>query len=539
MPQGDKRLVFNVRERLVSDDLNRLQAVDAAEQAARLRGFHNDAVGDWYSAGGLQTPITSSSPSLSGDVYGGLMVQPDNAGYYLIQPGVAGFLDPTGVGLEDNPYRLINDPGVQTPAALPFTSNAGGGSPRWDVVECQPVDTVISQESRFIFNPATGIASSILVDKVKAGRLTYRVRTGTVGGGFPGVATGWMPLAVICAPAGSSSLLTSDVWDVRPLVRERVRSNPVDGGTGVGFAPIRQAEYRFRLAASATANLWIGSAESTFNGYQAGGILERSTPSTLAQFGSTGVAGGRSGLVNVDLADNLSPGFALGANANVYLYALFPAMLPRWQRYSQAPVGTGRVPNGPRGILVASTTQANAAGIVTGLPLPAAASFGASTSNGCLLAAARCDGSSVLQPASANAAEHFTSSALFAGTIATNVVDFDFPINTYFPLSARRVLVSVTATTNNSTGVVAPGLTGQLMMGSEVLATFITTLVPGVVGSPCYLSWQCWAPCLPRANPTNPTLPGTMRLRFTLTSPGISMSAANLFVLAWSSSDRA
>ena len=538
MAQGDKRLYFNVRERFVSDDMNRLQAIEAAERAARLRGLHNDVLGDWYGAGGLQTPVVSSSPSLVGDVYGGLMVQPDNAGYFLVQPGVAGFLDPAGVGADDNAYRVVNDPGQQTPAVLTFTSNGGGGSPRWDVIECQPVDTVTAQESRYIFNPATGIASSQLVDKVKAGRLTYRVRLGVVGSGFPGLAAGWMPLAVCCAPAGSTSLLTSDVWDVRPLVRERVRYLPVDAATGVGYGPIVQSEYRFRDAATATANQWIGTSEASFNGYQAGGRLERSTPSTLAQFGGTGVTGGRAGLFNADLADNQSA-YTLAANARLNLVAIFPSLLPRWQRYSQVAVGAGRVPNGPRGILVATTAQANAAGIITGVAMPTAAVFGAGTSAGVLVAGARCNAGSSPQTATGSAADHYTGSqAVAASSIGVEDIDWDLTANQLFPLSARRILIEVRIVANNGSGDLNPTVLGRLYMGSEGLGTFFSSRVAGAVANPSNMAFNAWCPVLPRVVPTEVALPSTMRIRISVLGIAPSITSATLTVLAWSSSAR-
>lgn len=547
MAQGEKRLYFNLRERLVSDDMNRLQAIEAAEHAALLRGRHNDAIGDWYSAGGLQTPVVSSTPSLLGDVYGGLMVQPDNAGYYLIQPGVAGFLDPAGVGVDDNPYRVCNDPGVVTPGVLPFTSNAGGGSPRWDVVECQPVDTVVVQESRYIFNPATGIASPQMVDKVKAGRLSYRVRTGTVGGGFPGLAAGWMPLAVVCAPAGSSSLLTSDLWDVRALVRERARSQ---NGTGVpvGYSPIHACEYRLRDANNAVFNHWAGVAESIFQGYAAGGKLERSTPSTLAQFGSTAASGGRAGVFNMDIADNQST-YVLGAQVRVNLVALFPAGLPRWQRYSQVPVGTGRVPSGPRGVLVATTSGANSNGIIGGIPLPAAMAFGGgAVADGCLLGSTVCDASSNPRAGLGTDGEHWISNYTGTGAqlvAATSIVGttflWDIVPNVPWPFSARRVLISFRVVVDNTGGstlaraFVAIGTTGEPSAGG------LWRRVPCLVSAASTIEFEAWLPTLPRLVPTDQNPPATMRITLQLIGDAGSLAgltSGNLACIAWSSSDR-
>lgn len=535
MPQGDKRLVLNVRERLLSDDFNRLQGIAAAERAALLRSAFNDALGDWFAAGGLQTPYASSNPSLVGDVYGGLMVQPDNAGYFLVQGGVAGFLDPAAVGVEENPYRVVNDPGVSVPAALPFTSNAGGGSPRWDVVECQPADALLSQESRYVFNPATGIASPILVDKVRAGRLTYRVRIGTVGAGFPGLAVGWMPLAVVCAPAGSSSLLTSDVWDVRPLVRERVRPNPLVLGPNQSNCPILSSEYRHITAVDAAFNQWVGASEAVFNGYQVGGKLERSTPSTLAQFGSTAASGGRAGVINADLADNKST-FALTAGGLVYVAALFPAGLPRWQRYSQLPIGLGRVPSGPRGILVVTTATPLANGLFAALPLPTASTFGGSAP-GCALATVACNSFPIPQHAWANSTVHWVASLPRAGTVGGGGGTFNLTPGQDFPPFARSIFVRFEIFGNHSGGPTNGLVTGTTRVGSSVGVPFFNDHVAMFANVSCTVSFSAWVPVLPRLTPNDPALPAVQSIVLVAAFTG-AISSVTMTVLAWNASDR-
>lgn len=543
MSQGDKRLVWNLRERVTSADLVRVQGLAAAEKAGLLRSFYNDALGDWWSAGGLQTPIGSSSPSLVGDVYGGLMVQPDNAGYFLVTPGSLGVLEPSGLGADDNPYRVIVDPGVTSTLTLPFTSNAGGGSPRWDVIECQPADRMLEQQTRDIFNPATGIASPVLVDKVRAGQLNYRVRVGTPGSGFPGLAAGWLPLAVCCVPAGSSSLLQSDVWDVRPLVRERARPSPSDGTTG--YAPIHACEYRLRDAASATFNQWVGTAEASWNGYQAGGKLDRSTPSTLAQFGSTGATGGRAGVFNLDLADNRSTAFTLAPNARVNLVALFPAGLPRWQRYSQVVIGSGRIPNGPRGVLVATTNGPGANGSISAVPLPTAMAFGVgATANGCLIASTFCDGGSAPIACLGSDAEHWLSTAgpTVAGTVdGTTGFHWDISPGVPWPLSARRVLCAFFLTINNAGSAIARIFATVGTSAGEVSAEVGFFRTPVLVSGSAVLQFQFWFPVLPRVLPTDPALPATMRLALSVVGDAgafAAMTSASMSCLAWSSSDR-
>ncbi len=537
MSQGDKRLIWNLRERIVSADLLRAQALAAAEKAGLLRSFYNDVAGDWWSAGGLETPVVSSSPSLAGDVYGGLMVQPDNAAYYLVTPGAVGVLEPSGLGADDNPYRVIVDPGVATAGVLPFTSNAAGASPRWDVIECQPADRVLEQQTRDIYNPATGVASPVLVDKVSAGQLNYRVRVGTVGAGFPGVAAGWLPLSVACVPAGSSSLLTSDLWDVRPLVRERVRPNSVDLGGPVGSSPVVACEYRHRAAADAVFNQWVGTSESVFNGYQVGGILDRSTPSTLAQFGSTAASGGRAGVVNGDLADNKST-FSLTSGGLVYVAAVFPALLPRWQRYSQVPVGSGRVPSGPRGILLVTTTPPAANGLYSGLPMPTAAVFGGGSFGGCMLAAVACDTAPIPRTSWASGTEHWVASQPRAGTVAGTDGFFLITPGQDFPASARRVLVEFIVSGDNTGGQTAGTTTVTSLANGEAGSLVVFSERVGmVVSGATSIRFQAWIPIIPRTTPNDPSLPATQKLSVS-TNLAVSASALTMTVLAWSSSDR-
>lgn len=541
MSQGDKRLVWSLRERIVSADLVRVQALAAAEKAGLLRAFYDDLVGDWWSAGGFQAPIVSSNPSLLGDVFGGLMVQPDNAGYFLVTPGSLGVLEPAGLGADDSPYRVIADPGVVSTLTLPFTSNAGGGSPRWDVVECQPTDHLLEQQTRDVYNPATGIASPVLLDKVRAGQLTYRVRVGTPGSGFPGLAAGWLPLAVCCAPTGSSSLLTSDVWDVRPLVRDRSRPSPSDGA--VGYAPIHAAEYRLRNAASATFNQFVGSSEAYWNGYQAGGKLERSTPSTLAQFGATTASGGRAGVLNLDIADNRST-YVLVADARINLLALFPAGLPRWQRYSQVAVGSGRIPNGPRGILVVSTLGPNSNGSIGSVPLPASMSFGGgAVANGCLLASTTCDAGALPRAALASDAEHWPDGApALAGSIAGSGFQWDVSPNVPWPYAARRVLVQFNCVVDNTAGTAVARVFGVSGTTTEQPAHFVSgRRVPCFVSATAKVDFEAWVPCLPRDLPPNQHVPSTMRVNISIIGDAGSLAgmvSATMTLLAWSSSDR-
>lgn len=539
MAQGDKRLVLNLRERITSADFNRLQSIAAAEKAGLLRALYDDVLGDWYTKGGLQTPVTSSANRATGDVYGGLMVQPDNASYYLVTPGVAGILEPSGLGFDDNPYRVVVDPGVTTAGVLPFTANTSGQS-RWDVVECAPVDRMLTQETRSIFNPSTGIASPVLVDKERAGQLTYYVRTGTPGAGIPvdiAAGNGRLPLAVVHVPNGSTSLLTSDVYDVRPLVRDRVRPSPVSAGTGNGYAPIQGAEYR---VTNIGYNQFAGVAESEFNGYLAGGVLERSTPSTLAQFGSTAAGGGRATGVNIDLAENMNTSLVYATDNVISLVAVFPNNLPRFQRYSQVAIGSGRIPTGPRGMLVVTKAAPSANGIFYNLPIPNAVFGVGATANGCLLAQTSY-GTGRPRRVNAQGGIHQLedSPRLQATTSGGSSFSFDLDPNgnLYWPSSANRVFLRFDLNTNNtsSTNLKTVVVTLTDLISTEDLTELLRFTAYMGTSSSENLGFCCWVNLPSRANPNNDAYTSSLRIKVTF--PANTHTAASSFMrcLAWSS----
>lgn len=377
-----RRLVHNTREQLLSNDHNRAQSFSAAGRENLLRALYNDLRQGFYSFPGWAVPRTALEAPLAADVYSGLMVRVDNATSLLIDPGVMtawiGTTDPDGSSL-----ALVVDPGVQTLGQLTFTAN-GGGFPRLDVIECSVSQVVTEQSNRNIFDPGSGIFVPALVDKVVEARLTYRIRLGTPGGGYPGNAAGWLPLAVACVQPGAANFSQVDFWDVRPLVEERIGIGTQPSGT-LQFASHRACEYSLIDTGSQGLE---GYSDAVFGGYAAGGDFRKSSASSLAQF--NGVAapnGGEAARFYWNAAENHAAGFAMPVAGYVYLAAVFPAGLPRWVRYSQAAISphASRLPRGPRGILVVTNTAPLADGYFAAVNLPTSSGF-TSAAPGVLLA---------------------------------------------------------------------------------------------------------------------------------------------------------
>lgn len=439
MSSGEKAVVFNTRERALSTDHNRLQAFIARDRSQLARYRFNDKRENWYNLPGVATPFVGGQSPLAADVFGGLLVQPGSTSL-LVSAGEVGCLFPDpGITADDSPYMLIDDPGVQIAGVLVFTANGGGGT-RVDLIECQPVSTILESDSRDIFNPSTGLFTPTNVTKVQAFRLQYRITHGTPGAGLPATSVGWLPLAVAIVSTTAASFSDCDFYDVRPLVEDRVAPQPSVTGFD-GYHPVQRAEFAVRLNGGA---MCVGGfAVSDFNGYVAGGELRRSTPSFGGTRGGTGVGDGDPNFINLDLSENRDTGFALSAHAFVYLVAAFPGTLPRWVRYSQTAVSPfGRVPRGPRGILVASvngpgqgngSAQLITTSVFTGAPGVVLTTLVANTA-----------GSEI---AVCNAQEKWVQTVdpptTASSSIAGSVMTINLAAGTDFPANAKMIRVSI------------------------------------------------------------------------------------------------
>ena len=352
---GAKVVVYNTRERLISTDPNRAQSFGAQAMAEMLRWMLDASNEQDVTGGGFEQLGTGTEPSLRATVLSGIRGRPEIGTTNLfVEPGAGLFIDNPGPGPDDSISSFLADPGVQTTGVLALTP--GAGATRIDVLECQRIANVLETDNRDIFNPATGLFSPAAVMKVQNSVLTYRLRTGTPGSGFPGVAAGWLPLMVASVPAAAGSWDFVTCWDVRPLAADRI-SGP--------FATSRLINENRRSLSFCNATsspgipLMNAEVDTTFGGYRAGGLIRDNWSSIY--FDPTN-------------ANNQAAGFAFGTTGALWsVFLVFPFGLPRWVRYSDSSSGL-RIPGAQRGIPVVSTTIAGNSGapLAPGVQSPAA-----------------------------------------------------------------------------------------------------------------------------------------------------------------------
>lgn len=367
MSSGQRRVFFNSRERVISDDHNTAQSYIAKDRAQMMRRLYNrpstDRVGT-INPGLYRDLVALPGAATAGtvhDCYSGLMVRPDAGSYLTVDPGEAGFVVPAWAGStsEDSTYIIIDSEGLGTAGTLAFTPSPT--FPRIDVVECRPIESADANLPRDIIQP-DGTVASVNVDKLISGKLSFRIRLGTPDAGFPSVEQTWMPLAVIVTHPGAASFAACDIYDVRPLVGERTdaywsHQAPPDGTVAATNAAVYERSVAPSFTNPSTAyGWWMGEAA----GYRVGGCIWRNVASPTG-FGVDG---------DFDFFDSSLP-----ANRGVgpmapsvttgelnCLMAVYPMGLPRWVRYSQATLGagpiagqvttSGRLPSGSNGILV-------------------------------------------------------------------------------------------------------------------------------------------------------------------------------------------
>lgn len=340
MPSGFRTMIINTQERAVSTDINRLQDFEGFDLAEMMRYLINVSSGDDDANLGVITQYSTLATPLRAEIINGYLVQPQQGlGVLdlLVTDGVLFGIAPDGSPDESN-YKFVKDPGLPSIGFLSMTPNSSG-SPRVDVIECQIAEYVSETDNRDIFNPLTGLFSAVNVDKVRQGKLNYRVRLGTPGGGYPGGAMGWLPLAVAHVPDGVSDNDGMIFWDVRPLINDRLFNvtnlsivNPVMQRAHVNASDLTQVS---------------GYVEALFLDRRIGGHLKSGS--------------GFSDLLSIDLTDpvNQDPGVSFAIGTFQYLYLVFPFGLPRWARYT---AGAPRLPHAPRGIPVLSSNVPNNAG---------------------------------------------------------------------------------------------------------------------------------------------------------------------------------
>lgn len=429
MASGNKELVVNTRERAVSVDINRLQKFRNADSAEFNRYLMDVlAATDDLDAGAITTEFSTLETPLRAEVINGLLVRPAVGTLNLtIDPGMVWMLSPDSAA-DDSNYKFIRDPGLGS-GTLSFT--AGGASARIDILECQPQSTTVETDTRDIFNLSTNTFAPTSVPKAQASTLSYRIRTGTPGSGFPGLASGWFPLLVVLVPALATSNDSMTFWDVRRMINDRA----------FGLAHLQQSQPVVRKAnayMNAAAGIRLtGFLENEYNGHRIGGNMLRGSPGTDSAY------------VDLNDAANQEQGYSAPTNGYAWLYLLFPMGLPRWARYTDALSGS-RIPRSPRGIPVLSRTGPQHA---TGKPnaaitIPTAWGFGSqTTTEGLCVAGVEYVASVLKDSVIADGFQWFgplTPPVSVNGTSATiSGATFTFTENTHFPANAKSVLVQI------------------------------------------------------------------------------------------------
>jgi hypothetical protein len=378
MASGSKRIGITTLERAASTDILRMQRFLDAQVAESMRWLLAASMGE----GANSSVGSTTTDPLGGVILNGLWARPEVGTVNLfIEPGMAGLVNPdASPNADDSPFKLVLSAGQQTAGALTLTP--GGGGTRIDVIEMRRVETVIETTSRDIFNPTTGVFAPALVNKVVQDVLEFRIRLGTPGAGWPGTASGWLPLAVASVPNTATTWNDVTVWDVRPLVGDRVRGPAQTSQT----FPIRGRHW------------WSIEAENVASSFKLSGVCESSYAGWLmgGEIGPSN-SGLTDGELTLDGSDVQEPGFVAVADRPVYLYALAPFGLPRWAKYSPSSSGS-RVPMSFRGIPVFSMKAPGGHNGVPGsaVSLPTVLGFSASTQLGVALLATNWSASSQL-----------------------------------------------------------------------------------------------------------------------------------------------
>ena len=327
MSSGERREVFNTLEEVISGDLMRLQAFSGAHLAQALRSLFLSPTTE-ADAGGYDAAPTDSPAAgpLRAVILSGLRAVPDIDGADMfISSGTVLVVAPDAVpNPDDCPVKLIHDDGVQV-AQLTLTPG-DAALHRIDVIEFSVAEEAQEFDNRNVWDPNTAQFVPTTVVKVSRQQLSWRIRTGVAGVGFPGVAAGWCPVAVVQVRPLATKWDAAGVliWDVRPLASDLV-STPHD----------ETARYHHHWRAWGQLNYDLGAAlltavvDTEVGNRKAGGeiSLQLDNPSSYYEPGHTPVL--------YDLW---------------YLWLAFPFGLPRWCQMN------GTVPGPRRGIPVVSST---------------------------------------------------------------------------------------------------------------------------------------------------------------------------------------
>jgi hypothetical protein len=392
MGSGQREIVMVDLERAEPEDVIRGIRFTTAARNEALRYLNSGRVqGDPFNFPGLvETHDTVPADEVAHQVLGGLLVRCDNIGFLTVERGAVAMFQPARASLtaDDSPWIFSDAPAMTDPLILTFLANGGPGI-RWDIIECQVAADSVTEGPivRDVLDPVTEQFSPQNLNKVTKGLVTYRTRRGTQGAGIPAIDPDWCPLAAVHVRADATGFDNCDVYDIRPLLAERCYFSPAHplvvptGLVGTGYR-LHFAENDIAAATQAGVNgrVLAGYFRAHFGGYWSGGRIRRNLPSaSIATFGSTAVTDANTPYFNPEATQNQSSGFSIAGDDRFTIGAYFPRGYPRWVRYSQLPLvpstanrlrKTGRLPEGPRGILMLTNEQGRGDGIIFPQTLP-------------------------------------------------------------------------------------------------------------------------------------------------------------------------
>ena len=213
----DRRLVWNTRERLLSDDMNNsvnlLETKGTDEICAAMSG-------DLFRSG---TPV-------SGIMSGGKVTANGSTLDVFISPMI-GWKHGTPATTYDSAYLKVE---TATEIVLPLGDSVDGAADRWVCIEVSPGEIAEVSEQRDIFNPTLGTFIPQNVDVVYEPAPVVTVNLGVPSSTpvLPPGTPGTIPLAYVYLAAGTSFLDDNDIVMCRPLFNVALFEALIQNGKG-------------------------------------------------------------------------------------------------------------------------------------------------------------------------------------------------------------------------------------------------------------------------------------------------------------------
>jgi hypothetical protein len=201
MSSNNRRIIFNTRERLLSSDLNDMQALLHAKGTDELMAA-------------LSGEVYKGALPLSGVIQGGNVTANGVDNTISISPILA-IKHGSGATSYDSPYLKIE---TLVTATIDLTPHVDP-SPRWVAIEVAPGDVTEVSSTRDEFQPALGTFLPVSVDKVRRPEPVFSVNAGTPSATpvLPLGTAGTIPLAYVYIPGGGTPL-TTDVISCRAMI---------------------------------------------------------------------------------------------------------------------------------------------------------------------------------------------------------------------------------------------------------------------------------------------------------------------------------